>query len=376
MAKQKTITRRALEINQGDTTPIYLFTLTAEEVSMVAEISRVSRDQGGVLIGYQRPEVKRHVTNIIEYLNGENPIFPHPLILALSPAIRFRNSRGPNVTDGFASAGTIEIDLPTNSRSKPAWIVDGQQRSLALARSRNRNFPVPISAFIADTVDKQRDQFIRINSSHPLPKGLVTELLPEVSVPISTRLSARKLPSTLVDLLNRDPKSPFHGIIRRASTPASERTKAVVTDTSLVRSLEESLNSPSGCLFAYRNIASGETDMDGIWGLLLLYWQTVKETFPEAWGRPPTQSRLMHGVGIRAMGRLMDRLMASVEPDSPEARERVRRDLHRLSRHCQWTSGEWEQLGGIKWNELQNVPKHIQVLSNHLVRLYIQARSE
>ena len=36
--------------------------------------------------------------------------------------------------------------------------------------------------------------------------------------------------------------------------------------------------------------------------------------FPEAWGRPPTESRLMHSAGIEAMSLLMDRIMSRAAP--------------------------------------------------------------
>ena len=39
---------------------------------------------------------------------------------------------------------------------------------------------VPVNAFIADDVPSQRDQFLRVNNTRPLPRGLITELLPEV----------------------------------------------------------------------------------------------------------------------------------------------------------------------------------------------------
>ena len=38
-----------------------------------------------------------------------------------------------------------------------------------------------MNAFVADEVDLQRDQFLRVNNAKPLPRGLITELLPEVS---------------------------------------------------------------------------------------------------------------------------------------------------------------------------------------------------
>lgn len=126
------------------------------------------------------------------------------------------------------------------------------------------------------------------------------------------------MPSAICDWLGRTPDSPFHGLVRRSSD-GRKRRAAVVTDTSLIKVIEESLSSASGCLFPYRNIATGETDADGITAVLVAYWTAVRRVFPAAWGKPPAQSRLMHGAGVRAMGRLMDRVMAGVNGRSPKA---------------------------------------------------------
>jgi hypothetical protein len=39
---------------------------------------------------------------------------------------------------------------------------------------------------------------------------------------------------------------------------------------------------------------------------------------------------------------------------------------------CRWTEGYWDFGPGtqMKWNELQNVPRHIQLLSNYLLVRY------
>ena len=57
----KQLVRRALRIEQTGKYPMFMFALRADEVLQIAEISRVSRDEAGNLIGYQRPEVRRHV---------------------------------------------------------------------------------------------------------------------------------------------------------------------------------------------------------------------------------------------------------------------------------------------------------------------------
>jgi DGQHR domain-containing protein len=367
--------RRALLLQQTPEHPLYLLSLTGEELLQIADISRVSRDDTGTLIGYQRPEVKRHVQEITEYLDGEDVLFPNSIILALSSRVHFTRSRGPQVDDGVVAAGVLEIPLPRNGESRPAWIVDGQQRALALARSHRRNLAIPVNAFIADDVASQRDQFIRVNNTKPLPRGLLTELLPEVGGPLPSKLAARRIPSAITEQLNIQPTSPFHGLIRRASGGAADKSKAVITDASVVRMIEESLSTPSGCLFPYRNIATGETDTDTIWQLLTIYWQGVKEAFPEAWAKPPAKSRLMHGVGIRSMGRLMDKIMPIVDLHQDDAVELVQRELAVIEPVCHWTSGRWEELGDLQWNELQNVPRHIRTLSNLLIRTYVQGKS-
>lgn len=365
---QRYITRRALCVFQAESAPLYLFSLTAAEILEIADISRVARDQTGDLIGYQRPEVRQHVQEIVDYLDGEDVVFPNSIILALAPNSRFVSSRGPKVSDGFACSGTIEIPLPAPGEPKPGWIVDGQQRALALARTKRHDFPVPVNAFVTHSVELQRDQFLRINNTKPLPRGLVTELLPEIRSPLPPRLSMRKAPSELCDVLNRDPDSPFCGLIRRPSSTAAQKKGAVITDTSIVNMLRDSFK-PTGCLFLYRNTSTSEIDFDGVLSAVYTYWAAVRETFPDAWGVGARQSRLMHGVGIRAMGRLMDRMLVAINPRRANAAQLIRKDLDSIAPYCHWVSGRWADLD-LAWNELQNVPRHINELSNYLLRLH------
>jgi DGQHR domain-containing protein len=379
MANQKSsrlepIIRRALRIDQNLQHPLYMFTLTAEELLQVADISRVTRDAEGNLIGYQRPDVRQHIQNIVEYLDSGNIIFPNSIILALSSCVRFKQSRGPGTDDGLAKAGTLEIPLPSNDGPKPAWIVDGQQRALALTKCKRRDLPIPVNAFLADEVELQRDQFLRVNSTKPLPRGLITELLPEVSSNLPGNLAAKRIPSAICDWLNQEKSSPFYGLVQRASTSKEQKAKTVIADNSIVKMVEESLSQPSGCLFPYRNIATGETDLEGITTLLVVYWTAVKEVFSDAWGKSPTKSRLMHGAGIRAMGRLMDRIMQVIDPRKASAKEEVVRELKLIAPVCRWTGGRWEEMDDLKWNDLNNVPRHINVLSNVLIRAYLQAK--
>lgn len=367
------LSRRALRIQQHPQHALYLLALTADELLQIADVSRVGRNDMGDLIGYQRDEVRAHVREISDYLNEEEVLFPNPIIIAITSVVHFRASRGPGNSDGHSTSGHLEIPIPGTGLAKPGWIVDGQQRTLALSKSRRHDFPVPVNAFVADTIDMQRDQFLRINNSRPLPRGLVTELLPEVDSLLPPRLAVRRIPAEICELLNKQEDSPFQGLIRRASGGRRQPTTAVIQDTSVITMIQESLVQPSGCLFPYRNLATNETDFEPLWRTLILYWSAVREVFPEAWGRAPRVSRLMGGVGIRAMGRLMDRVMGSVDVDAADAQHLIAEELELIAPLCAWTGGDWEGLG-IAWSELQNVPRHATRLSNFLIREYVKAK--
>ncbi|WP_030406560.1 DGQHR domain-containing protein DpdB [Streptomyces albus] len=371
------ITRRALRINQHPDIPLYLFALEAGEVDLVADVARISRDEAGKLLGYQRPEKKQHVKQILEYLDGDGVLFPNGLILALPSSVRFRGSRGPKPSDGLATIGMLEIPLPESREApRPALIVDGQQRSLALARTRNAKLPITVAGFVSEDLHVQREQFLRVNTVSPLPSDLVSELLPEVNTQLPTKLSARKLPAILVNALSQDGDSPFKGLIKQASTTASRKSETVVKDNSLLQAITASL-SPSGVLFPYKDLSSGTIDTSTIRKILVVYWTAVRDTFPDAWGISPNKSRLMHGVGIRSMGQLMDRVMErvmfEVDINSDEAYSKVMAELALVEPYCRWTKGRWPEIN-YNWNELENITKHINILSNYLIRVYQKAR--
>ena len=212
MKRKKSLVVRALRTHQGRGKGIEVFAFFApgSEITAIAEISRVQRNQQKQLEGFQRQEIKNHVKAIVDYLDHGNALFPNAIILALSDQVVFKQARG-SKPDGLiesSEAGTLFIPIREEGE-RVAWIVDGQQRSLALSESKNKNLPVPVIAFFAPDLDTQREQFILVNKAKPLPTRLINELLPEVDTHLPRDLSMRKLPSSIVDLLNRDPDSPF-----------------------------------------------------------------------------------------------------------------------------------------------------------------------
>jgi DGQHR domain-containing protein len=355
---------RALQTKQGAGTDVYAFFLHGSDLCRVADISRIARE-GGDLKGFQRREIQNHVKAIVEFLDSGPILFPNAIILALSPEIEFKFARGsrPEGMIEAADAGTLTIPVRPEGQ-RVAWIVDGQQRSLALARAKNSELPVPVIAFVSDQLDTHREQFILVNKARPLPTRLINELLPEVSVRLPRDLAVRQLPSELCNILNKDRLSPFCGLIRRESdTPESQ---AVITDTAVIEAIRGNLKSPLGSLAQYRQGSEGN-DTEAMYKSLVVYWSAVRDAFPNAWGKHPTESRLMHSAGIRVMGALMDPIM--LRADSSQAPEaEVRHSLKRLAPHCRWTQGAWDQLQW-RWNEVQSTGQSISKLTDYLVRL-------
>lgn len=359
---------RALHTMQGDGLDVYAFFIRGADIVRVANISRVERDESDGLKGFQRPEIRNHVQSIVEYLNLGNVLFPNAIILAMSPEVRFAASRGtkPRGDEGIAQSGTLTIPVYAEGE-RIAWIVDGQQRSLALAQTTNQNIAVPVVGFISDSLDVQREQFILVNKAKPLPSRLINELLPETrGVLLPRDLSSRKVPSELCGLLNRDPNSPFFRLIKRPSD-AREST-AVITDTAVITMIRNSLNSPLGALAQYKAIGKASADLEAMYRVLTTFWSAVKSVFPDAWGKDPRKSRLMHSAGIEAMGVLMDRIYARLA-GADEEEAVVRRELTKVAPACRWTKGSWDDLG-VAWNEIQNTPRDIKKLQDALVRAY------
>jgi DGQHR domain-containing protein len=361
---ETTLAVRAVRTEQADKA-VYAFFVAGADLLKIAEISRVHRDGEGSLQGFQRKGIKSHVQAITEFLDKGPVLFPNAIILAISPRARFTQTRGerPDGDVRSCQAGTLRIPLPSDG-SKAAWIVDGQQRSIALSQARDKSFPVPVVAFVSEELSVHREQFILVNKAKPLDPRLINELLPEVDAVFPRDLSTRKVPSELVNRLQTSADSPFQGLIKR---PSDDSPAAVVIDSALIKAIRNSVSSALGALAPYKASGDCPADVDAMYKALVAYWSAVRSVFPEAWGRPPTESRLMHSAGIEAMSLLMDRIMSRAAPGI-DLHLHAREALGRIAPHCRWTSGRWQELQR-DWNEIQNVGRDIKLLSGHLARL-------
>jgi len=357
---------RALRTRQAEDVDVYSFFIAGADLLKIADISRVHRDFQGALQGFQRKQIRSHVQSIVDFLDQGPVLFPNAVILAISERAHFTQSRGEKPTGDtrIADAGTLRIPIRLDG-TKEAWIVDGQQRSLALSKTKNRAFPVPVVAFVSEDLSVHREQFILVNKARPLSPRLINELLPEVQSALPRDLAPRKIPSELVNLLHVGKDSPFQNLVRR---PSEENAEAIVTDTALIHMIKNSMNSPLGALAPYKATASSSARVDEMYRVLIAYWSAVAEVFAEAWGKPPTESRLMHSAGIVAMGSLMDRILLRRPPAQSDIKAHARDSLRRIADKCHWTSGRWEDLDR-EWNDIQSTNKDVRMLEDHLSRL-------
>src|SRR4051812_42453358 len=67
---------RALHSRQGDK-DVYSFFIPGRDITRIADIIRVARDESDALKGFQRKEIRNHVRSIVLYLNQMNVLFPN-----------------------------------------------------------------------------------------------------------------------------------------------------------------------------------------------------------------------------------------------------------------------------------------------------------
>jgi DGQHR domain-containing protein len=214
-----------------------------------------------------------------------------------------------------------------------------------------------------------------VNKARPLPTRLINELLPETTgITLPSELKARRLPSEICNLLNRDPKSPFYELIKRHSDERKEK-KAVITDTAVITMIRQSIHNPLGALAPFRIIRDGkeQAEVEKMYQVLIAYWTAVKNVFPEAWGLDPRQSRLMHSTGIMAMGVLMDRICSGSKVGMNP--KKIAQELVRMKDKCHWTAGHWEY-SGLPWNHFQNTARDIRGLQDELIQAYTRSLNE
>jgi DGQHR domain-containing protein len=362
----------AVEYQQGKEAKhrLYCFAVDGKHIADFATVARVRRDQDTSLFGYQRPEILNHIKEIRTYLeDAENPMIPNAIVVAFDGSVSFSPIETPRGA-GPGRLGILRIPAPEGpDERKPGWIVDGQQRTAAIREADVRAFPICVVGFVAASESEQREHFVRVNSAKPLPRDLIFELLPETEGVLSRQLMSKREPARIGGILNAHPDSPFKGRIKMPTCP-----KGVISYSAVLRMLENSFR--DGALYEIATLNSEVQAERETLTFLCDYWTAVAEIFEAAWKLAPKKSRLTHGCGILSVGYLMEEIAHTVGASSKDRRAAFRHELMKIESACAWTSGDWVFADDIRrrWNDIQNTPKDIALITNYLLASYRKTR--
>lgn len=227
-----------------------------------------------------------------------------------------------------------------------------------------------VVSFATPSADLQREQFMLVNRTKPLPRDLLNELLPHVRGSVlPTVWRNRQKGMEVVELLRLDRRSPFYGRIRGLGGMGeghniSQAAVLSVIDGSMRRSGILSTQPPDS------KMAGAEVMAE----IVSVFFQGVARVWPLAWSSSPWTSRLVHGVGISSLGRLMDVVMDEVDASRPRAVWSVERRIRRIENRCAWTGGRWPHPLDCAWDQLQNTAQDKRRLGEYLTGEYSRLR--
>lgn len=362
----------ALQIKQRVDVPLYVFGVDGRIIHHFAAVNFAERTADGVLFGYQRSEVSSHIRQIAQYLSGSDALLPSAIVLAFDHQVSFAPLTGATVSN-WGTPGTLAIPMPSAGERKPGLIVDGQQRVSALAQlPASRKFPVVVIGFATASEQTQLEQFILVNRTKPLPRDLISELLPQARtdrLPRSWKFT--QTAAAVVEKLRFDKGSPFFCRIKGVGTSGDG---ANISQAALIAVISASMRRGVLKTITEHQDQTDEEKVDRMTRIVVSYFRGVARVWPEAWSGSPWTSRLVHGVGLSAMGQLMEVVFEDLNPQSLRVVSSVENRLRRIRRRCAWTYGRWPKPLDCAWDALQNTSQDKRRLVNFLLREYARSR--
>ncbi len=343
-----TFTYLGVRAKQSSNHEVISIAAKASDVLQYSRIDRAGRTSTGSLTGFQRPQIASHINEIRDYLRTDDAVLPNPIVVAFIGNVEVKPR------DGHMVDLTIST---TQEQGAPGFVVDGQQRLTALAGLPDKDFEIFVSILICKDVEELRRQFVLINSTRPLPKALIYELLPGVKG-LPKRLTARSFAAMLTERLNFDFDSSLRGMILQHTNPGG-----IIRDTALQKIIMQSMSDG-----AIREFPSNEQFGRGF-NLISEFFAGVQKVFPDDWkGHNARTSRLVHGAGIMAMGFVMETIAAR---HGAKTATEFADGLKILKGRTAWTSGYWQfsETEKVPWNAVENTPRQIMALAQHLVSI-------
>ena len=368
MADRYDIRLPAIRIRQGSHF-IYCFGVDGKRIHDFAAVSRVHRDDDS-LQGYQRPEVLTHIKAIRRYLESDGADAPQRHRPGLR---RARDASSPGTrraTWTTSHVGELVIPVDESLAGRREAGLAGR-RTTAIAAIRDADlaeFPVAAVGFIAKDEAEQRSQFILVNNTKPLPKGLIHELLPDSTGHLPPAYARKQLPAEVMIQPERRRAGLAGPPVRRTHRHADSAGWLHQGQQRPQDDREQSVR--RGALPVPR---SGRWDRrrrpDPAPPQPLLDAVVAHTSSTRRGSLPPRKSRLTHGVGIQSMGYVMDHLTEGV-PAAELGGLDLERTIAQLESETSWTAGSWDfgPDNVRRWNGLQNTPSDVRLLSNHLLR--------
>ena len=129
-------------------------------------------------------------------------------MFAFDDRVRFETNHHVLIVD-YATVGelVIPVDESAPEESRPAWLVDGQDATVQPSVTPIWQSSPGGCLFIAMARRRQRSQFILVNNTKPLPKGLIHELLPNTTGDLPPVQPPEELPAQIMTRLNSGPRN-------------------------------------------------------------------------------------------------------------------------------------------------------------------------
>ncbi len=203
----------------------------------------------------------------------------------------------------------VEIDFPYRSAAfdseKSAQIVDGQQRTAALSLVDIDDKPYVTLSVIAIPTDNDgaRRIFEVANTSVKITTDFRRALLASTNDAQGYQVYEQQVAKAVSTLVLRDEESPFFNIVRHPGVRYERGNTPHIPHNSLFSLVKEMLAAGLGQFC--------ETEKD-ICTLIKQSFQKVKDRWPDEWNRRPSETKLMHGAGLRGIAFLIEQKLSQI----------------------------------------------------------------
>lgn len=372
----------------------FLFTIDGRLIRCFARIDRLNALDD---TGNQRDEIRRHVEKIAEGI-GSGTQVPSPVLLVLldeATAILDGDEDGADpIPHSFIKVRPYSdisewvevehddepvqrvrlsiLEIPYRRAAfddeKSILLVDGQQRTAALSLVPIDSIPsveMAATAVIADAEDAKR-VFQVANDTVKISTDFSRALLASMGEPPGYLKSEKIRADACKILALTDNSSPFYKIVKHPGAKVSKPPIAYNSLFAVVGVFSDGL--PDDLL----------GDAEKLAYVVRRSFHEIQKVWPEAWGLKPTDSRLTHGAGLRAMAALAVSKLSSFLENGREREDDdtwvlFSQSLERLRTRVVWTAAaSAEGTSKIKQNyrneiaTRQNTMQDIQALSDFL----------